>query len=119
MLFSCFLTMPNTNTLVFLIEHQLDVKYLLMRGTFFTEHLVCRDAAKDAQGLGLEYPLVIPVWHGTSALFDGSEEAAPKHLLGLQESSIKVYGCNHSFQGSGQQGALVAPTMLVLTTTEQ
>jgi len=90
MLFSCFLTAPYAHTPVFLVEHQLDVKCLLMCGTFFTEHLVCRDTTKEAQGLGLEYPLVIPVWHGTGTLFYGSEAAAPKDLLSLLESSIEI-----------------------------
>ena len=54
MLFSRFLATPYANTPVFLVQRQLDMKYLLMRGAFFMEHLVRRDTAKDAQGLCLE-----------------------------------------------------------------
>src|SRR5262245_24411575 len=101
MLFRRFLTAPCAHTLVFVVEHQLHMKGLGMRGAFFTEYLIRRHAAKPAQSLGLEYPLVIPVWHGIDALFYGRAEAAPKYLLGLQESTIEIDGGKHSFQGRG------------------
>ena len=40
MLFSRFLTTPCANTPVCLVQRQLDMKDLLMRGAFFMDHLV-------------------------------------------------------------------------------
>src|SRR6266446_9187296 len=102
-----------------MVQRQLDMECFLMRGAFFTEYMIRGEAAKDAQGVCLEQPLVVPAWHAAGVLFYNRAKAAPQDFLGLQQSPIEVHGCRHSFKGRRQQGILVTPTMLGLTVAKE